>query len=60
MSNTCPKTPYSSKTNPYTEKASPFASILSPYNDKYFCPVDFLLQENGEFLLQQDGDKIIL
>lgn len=74
MSNTCPKTPYSAKTDPYSEKVNPFAnkesvlssitgkisSMLSPYGDKYFCPTDFLLQENGFFLFQQNGDKIIL
>jgi len=60
MTNTCPKTPYSKKTSPYSQKVSPFTVKQSPYSEKSFCPVNFLLQENGGHLLLQNKKRIII
>lgn len=76
MTQNCPTTPYANETKPYQNQNSPFAKRVSPYSKidggyskasspygpKYFCPEveDFLLLENGFFLLQENNAKIIL
>ena len=43
--------------NPYTDKTNPYTRKTSPYG--YFTQ-SRLLQENGFFLLLEDGEKIVL
>lgn len=62
MTNICKPTPYTKKENLLTKKANIFLSQLSPYSKQQYCPPPegFILQENGSFLLQENGFKIIL
>jgi hypothetical protein len=74
MNNTCPTTPYgkkqspygaivsplASKSNPYSDKESMLGNIPSPLSENNFCPTDFLLADNGGYLLTNNGFRIIL
>lgn len=74
MTNTCPKTPYSNLETPYLDKPLPFSNkqspyspkqakysnITDPYQDSEFCTPAYLLNEDGSYLLQNNGYRIIL
>lgn len=46
-------------TSPYTDGTSPFVKKTSPYANMEICPF-YLLLETGDFLLQENGSKILL
>jgi hypothetical protein len=52
------KKPYQKKESPYTEKGKPFVKKESPYKELVICYS--LLQENGNYLLQENKYKILL